>query len=79
MDYPEIDEAACLKVVVDLIKLDTRTLTSGEGSGSDHIARVMSELGLESEVVPFGTEGRQNAVGVWGSRDGNGKTLLFNG
>jgi len=79
MDLPDIDEAACLKVIVDLVKIDSRTLTPNEGACTDHIARVMADIGIPSEVVPFGDGGRQNAVGTWGDGKGGGKTLLFNG
>lgn len=51
--------------------------SAGERALAEHVADVMSDLGLEVELQPVTGE-RVNAIGIWRGR-GGGESLMFNG
>ncbi len=72
-----IDEAACLETLADLVRRQSYSESAGERALAEHVADVMSDLGLEVELQPVTGE-RVNAIGIWRGR-GGGESLMFNG
>jgi acetylornithine deacetylase len=73
-----IDVPAALEFLSLMVQHKSYSKTDGEKELAGFMAARMRELGLTSELVPFGNEGRVNAVGRW-TGSGGGKSLLFNG
>ncbi|KAI5888233.1 Zn-dependent exopeptidase [Schizophyllum commune H4-8] len=78
LTFPSIDEAECLRTLQDIVRIKSYSQTQGEIDVTNHVARVMKEMGVEGGVYPFDGGARQNAIGRWRG-SGGGKTLLFNG
>ena len=78
---PEPDEARCISILQDVIRIKSYSETQGEIEATSHMCKLMLDLGLEAECVKFAGGKRQNAIGKWkGSGGGEGsKRLLFNG
>lgn len=72
-----LDEAACLRVVADMVRHKSYSETPGERVLAEHMVAVMTEMGLEAELRPVEGD-RVNAIGRWRGT-GGGKSLLFNG
>jgi acetylornithine deacetylase len=72
-----LDEAACLKTVAEMVQHKSYTETPGERKLAEHMVRVMSGMGLEAELQPVEGD-RVNAIGIWRGT-GGGKSLIFNG
>ncbi|ETS86531.1 hypothetical protein PFICI_00359 [Pestalotiopsis fici W106-1] len=82
MQFPDIDKEKCLSFLSKLVQIKSYSQTDGELTVTSHIAACMREIGLDTEIVPFDEEKRQNAVGTWrgrGKGDNAAKSLLFNG
>ncbi|MDE2790122.1 MAG: M20/M25/M40 family metallo-hydrolase [Paracoccaceae bacterium] len=74
-----IDEAACLDTLSELVRHKSYSETPGERKLAERMVDTMRSLGLEAELQPV-EDGRFNAIGVWrGTGAGNGGSLLFNG
>ena len=72
-----IDEAACLDILSDMVRHKSYSETPGERVLADHLVMVMRDMSLEAELGVVEGE-RMNAIGrLRGS--GGGKSLLFNG
>ncbi|KZF26570.1 Zn-dependent exopeptidase [Xylona heveae TC161] len=62
---PEINEKECLDFLSRLIQIKSYTKTAGELEATQFMADAMKEIGLESDVFPFDSGTRQNAIGRW--------------
>ncbi len=72
-----IDEAACLETLSEMVRFKSYSETEGERQLAERMVEIMRGMGLEAELQPV--EGnRVNAIGTW-CGTGNGKSLLFNG
>lgn len=72
-----IDEAACLETLSEMVRFKSYSETEGERQLAERMVEIMRGMGLEAELQPV--EGnRVNAIGTWRGT-GNGKSLLFNG
>jgi len=72
-----IDEQACLEVVVDMARQKSYSETEGERRLAERMVEVMQAMGLEAFLQPVEGD-RFNAIGIWRGT-GGGKSLLFNG
>ena len=73
-----IDEAACLNTLAEMVRHKSYSETPGERVLAEHMVRIMQELGFdEAYLMPVEGE-RVNAIGVWRGT-GDGQSLLFNG
>jgi acetylornithine deacetylase len=72
-----IDEAACLETLSDMVRHKSYSETPGERALADHLVTVMRDMGLEAELGVVEGE-RMNAIGRWRG-SGGGKSLMFNG
>ena len=72
-----IDEAACLETLSDMVRHKSYSETPGERALADHLVAVMRDMGLEAELGVVEGE-RMNAIGRWRG-SGGGKSLMFNG
>ena len=72
-----IDEAACLDLLSDMVRHKSYSETPGERALADHLVTVMRDMGLEAELGVVEGE-RMNAIGRWRG-SGGGKSLMFNG
>jgi len=72
-----IDEQACLEVVVDMARQKSYSETEGERRLAERMVEVMQAMGLEAFLQPVQGD-RFNAIGIWRGT-GGGKSLLFNG
>jgi acetylornithine deacetylase len=73
-----IDVPAALEFLSCMVQHKSYSRTEGEKKLATYMAGRMKDVGLESELVSFGDEGRVNAVGRW-KGTGGGKSLMFNG
>ncbi len=72
-----IDEAACLDTLADMIRHKSYSETEGERRLAERMVEIMTHMGLEARLQPVVGD-RVNAIGVWRGT-GGGKSLLFNG
>ena len=72
-----IDEAARLGILSDMVRHKSYSEAPGERALADHLVTVMRDLSLEAELGVVEGE-RMNAIGRWRG-SGGGKSLLFNG
>ncbi|WP_027350986.1 M20 family metallopeptidase [Halotalea alkalilenta] len=72
-----IDPDFCLDFLARMVRHKSYSATDGERALAEYMHLQMSELGLDSRLVPVPGE-RFNAVGVWRGQ-GGGQRLLFNG
>ena len=73
-----IDVPAALDLLSRMVQHKSYSKSDGEKQLAAFMAGRMREIGLETELTPFGKEGRVNAVGRWKGA-GGGKSLMFNG
>ena len=80
---PQPDEARCISILQDVIRIKSYSETQGEIEATSHMCKLMVDLGLEAEFVKFDGGKRQNAIGKWrgtgGGEHSHSKRLLFNG
>ncbi len=72
-----IDEAACLEILSDMVHHKSYSQTPEERQLAKHMVDVMTGMGLEAELQPVEGD-RVNAIGRWRGT-GGGNSLLFNG
>ena len=73
-----IDVPAALDLLSRMVQHKSYSKSDGEKQLAAFMAGRMREIGLETELAAFGSEGRVNAVGCW-KGSGGGKSLMFNG
>ena len=73
----QVDEAACLERLTDLVRHKSYSETEDERILAVHVHEILSALGLESELQPV-VDKRVNAIGRLRGT-GGGPSLLFNG
>src|SRR5437870_9675744 len=73
-----IDMPAALDLLSRMVQHKSYSRSDGEKQLAAFMAGRMREIGLETELAAFGSEGRVNAVGRW-KGSGGGKSLMFNG
>ncbi len=74
---PLPDPHSALDLLRDMIRVDSRTETPGEGELARRLVARMRDAGLETELIPV-SPGRFNAVGRLRGT-GGGESLMFNG
>ncbi|KAI1208451.1 Zn-dependent exopeptidase [Annulohypoxylon truncatum] len=84
MQIPEIDKDECLAFLSKLVQIKSYSQTDGELEATGYMAKEMTKIGLESELIPFDGGRRQNALGIWRGKGTSKaaeapKSLLFNG
>ncbi|KAI2464107.1 Zn-dependent exopeptidase [Annulohypoxylon bovei var. microspora] len=85
MQIPEINKDECLAFLSRLVQIKSYSQTEGELEATGFMEKEMWKIGIESELIPFDSGRRQNALGIWRGRGSSAqtsktpKTLLFNG
>ena len=82
-DRPAYDPAAeVVELCRDLIRIDTTNYGDDDGPGerkaAEHVAALLDEVGIESEVVE-GLPGRANVLARWGGEGSDEPPLLLHG
>ncbi len=75
-------EAEVVDICRDLIRIDTTNYGDGSGPGerkaAEHVASLLDEVGIESELFE-GVSGRTNVVARWGGSGSDRDPLLLHG
>lgn len=76
----DIDEKRCLDVLSRLVQIKSYSQTDGELEITQHMADLLRNIGLDSQIHKFDNNKRQNVIGTWhGTHRTVDNSLLFNG